>query len=102
MSQGAGERLDLNRDQFARFRLIYHASEQFFECVGDAEDNAIFTLFEIGCFASPAIRCPGAHAQRLTVDGYFDDVGEVFYGVFEVNFETRGRGQGFDIDVPDV
>ena len=89
-------------NHFSRFRLIYHASEQFFECVGDAEDNAIFALFEIGCFASPAIRCPGAHAQRLAVDDYFDDVGEVFYRVFEVNFETRGRGQGFEIDVSGV
>lgn len=82
-----------------RLRLIYHAGEQFFKCVGDAEDNAIFALFEIGCFASPAIGSPGAHTQRLTVDGYFDDVGEV---LFEVDFETRGRGQGFDIDVSGI
>ena len=91
--------LYLYRNHFARFRLICHAGEQFFECVGDAEDNAIFALFEMGCFSSPAIGCPGAYAQRLAVDCYFDDVAEVFHGAFEVYFETWGLGQGFDIDV---
>ena len=53
-------------------------------------------------FSSPAIGCPGTHAQRLAVDCYFDDVFEVFHGAFEVNFEMRGFGQGFEIDVPGV
>lgn len=85
-----------------RFRMVCHAGEHFFQCVGEAEDNAIFALFEIGCFACPAIRRPGAHAQRLAVNCYFDDVGEIFYGASEVNFETRGLGQGFEIDVSGV